>query len=71
MRVVDLRRAIAKLPDDAIINACNNQEPNEFSIGCVTWNSRMKVVLLANDASECSVVEQVLWDDAEENDEEL
>lgn len=66
MRVSDLKRAIAHLPDDATINANNNEEPNEFGIGCVTYNPRLKVVLLANDASECSVVEKVLWGEAEE-----
>jgi hypothetical protein len=66
MRVSDLRKAIAHLPDDATINANNNDDPNEFSIGCVLYNHRLKVVLLANDASECSVVGQILWNEAGE-----
>lgn len=65
MRVSDLKRAIAHLPDDATINANNNEEPNEFSIGCVSYNRKLNVVLLASDASECSVAEQGLWDEAE------
>ena len=66
MRVSDLKRAIANLPDDATINAINySDHPDEFSIGCVSYNPKLKVLLLANDALEVSTVEQVLWDEAE------
>ena len=67
MRVSDLKRAIANLPDDATINAINySDHPDEFGIGrCVSYNPKLKVLLLANDALAVSTVEQVLWDEAE------
>lgn len=66
MRVSDLKTALSGLPDDATINAIFNRSADgEFSIGCVSYHPKMKIVMLANDASECSHVERVVYDEDE------
>jgi hypothetical protein len=65
MKVRDLMNVLKTLPPDAHVNANNNASPDEFGVLCVSYNPRLRVVLLEADDSLVNHVDRVLWNESE------